>query len=117
VRLRANKHPVTCQALCQTRSIARLRAALSLVQAEFTAAQQGLEASTPGRRLVIVPEDAAPVDGLPNPDPSPEAMGFAEGPPDSGPPSEDEDYPSDGVQAEVALGWGFAAGLDSAFDD
>jgi hypothetical protein len=44
-------------------------------------------------------------------------MDFVDGPPDSGLPSEDEDYPSDGVQAEVALGWGFAAGLDSAFDD
>jgi hypothetical protein len=44
-------------------------------------------------------------------------MGLAAEPPDFPDfASEDEDYPSDGVQAEVALGWGFSAGLDSAFD-
>jgi hypothetical protein len=28
-----------------------------------------------------------------------------------------DDCPPDEVQAEVALGWGFSVGLDSAFDD
>jgi hypothetical protein len=66
---------------------------------------------------MLEPEEAAPVGGLPSPEPPLDVTELVEGPRDSGLPSEDEDYPSDGVQAEVALGWGFAVGLDSAFDD
>jgi hypothetical protein len=42
-----------------------------------------------------------------NMEPEGNAFGFSEG----------EDCPPDEVQAEVALGWGFSGGLDSAFDD
>jgi hypothetical protein len=91
--------------------------ALLAVRASEAEANAGSPPSVPDTRLPAqeapAPRLAAPVGarGIPDSEFPPD---WDEEPPD---PYSGDDYPPEDLQAEVALDWGFSAGLDMAFDD
>jgi hypothetical protein len=115
-RLRSNKHPVDCGLLVRPRCLARMRKALQAVQAQASCDRSGSCRATTDIPSVsaVAPAPQAALAGAGGLRPEELPPDWDEEPPD--PCSGDEALP-DELQAEVALGWGFSFGLDSAYDD